>query len=514
MVAMVGINRERPRRFLATALSAAAGAVVLAAAGAQASDSPVLAASPSSSSASPIVLAAGSSRTVTFTNNGGVSTSVLRTSLSASPSNAGFTISSDLCSGVALGPMKSCSVTVSYHGAAPRSIQTAVLILASKKELVSISSYFRLDTPPIANADSFSITETAGQTYPLTFSTGSVLANDTDPDGDLLAVTNTGTVTLSDGNSLTLHSDGSFSYMVNHAINGQDVFDYTVSDGAQTSSSTVTFDVKDAQPVAVDDSYSATANKPLTADAAHGVLANDAAGGGGTLSAFLVSGPSHGTLLLNADGSFTYTPAAGFTGTDSFTYQASDGILTSNVATVTIRVTDTPPVAVNDSYTGLANQPLTVTAGGGVLANDAAGGGGTLSAFLVSGPSHGTLLLNADGSFTYTPAAGFTGTDSFTYKASDGINTSNVATVTIRVTDTPPVAVNDSYTGLANQPLTVTAGGGVLANDAAGGGGTLSAFLASGPSHGTLALNADGSFTYTPAAGFTGTDSFTYKASD
>jgi len=305
--------------------------------------------------------------------------------------------------------------------------------VASKKEFVSISSYFRLDTPPIANADSFSVTETAGQTYPLTFSTGSVLANDTDPDGDLLAVTNTGTVTLSDGNSLTLHSDGSFSYIVNHAISGQDVFDYTVSDGAQKSSSTVTFDVKDTGPVAVDDSYSATANQPLSADAAHGILANDSAGGGGTLSAVLVSGPSHGTLALSADGSFTYTPAANFTGTESFTYKASDGINTSNVATVTIRVTDTPPVAVNDSYTGVANQPLTVTAGGGVLANDAAGGGGTLSAELVSGPSHGTLALSADGSFTYTPAAGFTGTESFTYQASDGILTSNVATVTIAV---------------------------------------------------------------------------------
>jgi VCBS repeat-containing protein len=75
-----------------------------------------------------------------------------------------------------------------------------------------------------------------------------------------------------------------------------------------------------------------------------------------------------------------------------------------------------------------------VTAGGGFLANDAAGGGGTLSAELVSGPSHGTLTLNADGSFTYTPAAGFTGTDSFTYQASDGILTSNIATVTIAVT--------------------------------------------------------------------------------
>jgi hypothetical protein len=220
----------------------------------------------------------------------------------------------------------------------------------------------------------------------------------------------------------------------------------------------------------------------------------------------LVSGPAHGTLALNSDGSFTYTPAANFVGTDSFTYAAAEGSVESRVATVTIRVTAAPPVAANDAYGATEDEALAVGAPG-LLANDTPGSGSALSAVLVSGPAHGTLALNSDGSFTYTPLSGFVGTDSFTYRAVAGSVQSNVATVTITVT--APVAANDSYSATENQPLSVGAANGLLANDTGAG---LSAVLVSGPAHGTLALNSDGSFTYTPLAGFVGTDSFTYRA--
>src|SRR5205823_3335131 len=139
---------------------------------------------------------------------------------------------------------------------------------------------------------------------------------------------------------------------------------------------------------------------------------------GDSLTVALVSGPSHGALTLNGGGSFTYTPVAGYTGSDSFTYQASDGQLDSNVATVTLAVTDDAPVANDDSYTASKNNPLTVAAHG-ALPIDSDANGDALTAAVVSGPAHGTLTLNGDGSFTYTPAAGYTGSDSFTYQASD-----------------------------------------------------------------------------------------------
>ena len=160
------------------------------------------------------------------------------------------------------------------------------------------------------------------------------------------------------------------------------------------------------------DTYSVRQSATLTV-AAPGVLANDTTEMGG-LTAQLVAGPAHGTLSLSTNGGFTYLPVTGYTGTDTFTYQAQDGSSTSSVATVTITVTpDHAPNATNDSYTLMANTTLTVPAPG-LLANDSDPDGDSLTAVLVSGPSQGTLNLNPNGGFTYVPAGNYIGSDSFT----------------------------------------------------------------------------------------------------
>jgi protocatechuate 3,4-dioxygenase beta subunit len=185
-----------------------------------------------------------------------------------------------------------------------------------------------------------------------------------------------------------------------------------------------------APPVAQNDNYNVTQGTPLTVSSP-GILSNDADANGFPLTAVVINGPAHGALTLNADGSFTYTPNQGFIGTDSFTYVCNDGPLNSNMATVTLRVL-ARPVAHDDHYTGQAGHPLVVYMPG-VLANDYDPNGLSLTAILVSGPAHGTLTLNADGSFTYTPNSGFSGSDSFTYVASDGVLESDPATVTLAV---------------------------------------------------------------------------------
>ena len=167
------------------------------------------------------------------------------------------------------------------------------------------------------------------------------------------------------------------------------------------------------------------------------MLANDTDVDGDALTPILVSPPSHGTVVLNANGTFTYTPAANYNGTDSFTYRATDGSLNSNVAgvAITVRAVNDAPVAVNDSYSTPQNNVLNVQAAG-VLTNDTDVDGNTLSAVLVSGPANGTVTLNSDGSFRYTPNNDFAGSDTFTYKANDGTADSNTATVTIQVAPT------------------------------------------------------------------------------
>ena len=245
-------------------------------------------------------------------------------------------------------------------------------------------------------------------------------------------------------------------------------------------------------------------------------MGNDTDPDNDPLTAVLLSGPSHGSLTLNADGSFTYTPTALYFGTDTFTYAANDGTVNSAAATVTLTINHVnhAPVANDDSYATAFNTPLNVAAPG-VLVNDTDADGDSLTAVLISGPAHGTLALNANGSFSYTPNTNYSGTDTFTYAANDGLVNGNTATVTVTVnSDIPPVASDDSYSVNEDGTLNVAAPG-VLANDTdVNTNVVLTASLVSGPTNGILTLNADGSFVYTPTPLFFGTDTFVYKASD
>src|SRR5205823_355439 len=136
---------------------------------------------------------------------------------------------------------------------------------------------------------------------------------------------------------------------------------------------------------------------------------------GDSLSAVLVSQPTHGSLTLNSDGSFSYAPAANYHGTDSFTYEANDGQPDSSIYTVNNAITavNDAPVAVNDSYT-TAEDITTHSLHDALPIYDSDVDGDSLSAVLVSQPTHGSLTLNSNGSFSYAPAANYHGTDSFT----------------------------------------------------------------------------------------------------
>jgi Ca2+-binding RTX toxin-like protein len=266
-------------------------------------------------------------------------------------------------------------------------------------------------------------------------------------------------------------------------------------------------------PAASNDLYSTDLGQTLIVDVAGGVLANDMDPNDDPISASVVTGPGHGSLTLNPDGSFAYTPDAGFKGKDSFTYRASDGELGDN-AEVVIAVGNRAPQAVGDGYTMKRGETLTVQAQG-VLANDIDADGDPLSAVLARKPSGGTMSLNPDGSFTFTPDPNFVGVTSFEYYANDGVtNSATTAWGVINVTDSPPVAVNDIYKIRPGDTLVVDAAGGVLANDSDPEGKPLSAWLTSGPSNGSITLNSDGSFSYTPKAGFSGIDFFSYYADD
>jgi hypothetical protein len=338
-----------------------------------------------------------------------------------------------------------------------------------------------------------------------------VLGNDSDPDGDVLYAV---AVSPPANGVLSLQSDGSFSYQPNGGFAGTDSFTYVATDGiANSAMAQVTLLVHAANlpPVAANDCYSVTHDQNLNVPAP-GVLANDSDPDADPLTASLLVGTTNGTVILFGNGSFTYRPASGFTGTDQFTYQAGDGLTYSAPALVTIYVTNGVPEANPDVY---FVQPGTIFSNcpAGVLANDTDPDNDPLVAQLVTGTTYGTVNLNADGSFTYQPLPDFTGTDVFTYTASDGITNSPATTVTLLVTNLAPVANPDVYGVCPGEPLTVAAPG-VLANDTDAYGETLCAVLITGPANGTLTLGTNGSVVYLPFAGYYGPDSFTYAATD
>jgi VCBS repeat-containing protein len=368
--------------------------------------------------------------------------------------------------------------------------------------------------PPEAIEDRFSVTEDGALTVGLD---RGLLANDTDPNGDALtAVLDIGP----ENGSLTLNADGTFTYVPDANFAGTDSFTYRASDGNYLSAAVVVTLVVEAvndAPVAADDAFSLFANESLTV-AGPGVLGNDADIEAGALSVQLANGPAHGTLALAADGSFTYTPDAGFLGEDSFTYAAIDAQGGSAMATVTLTVSarNQAPVGQADQYAVAEDGVLAVTnAAFGVLANDSDPDGTDIASLLASGPQHGQLSLNINGTFIYRPNADWHGTDSFTYIPTDGsaLGAPTTVTIVVAAVNDAPRARADAFAVTEDSPLVVVAPG-VAGNDSDPDGDALGFTLASGPSRGELAWASDGSFTYIPAADFFGTDSFSYTVSD
>ncbi|MBC8357240.1 MAG: tandem-95 repeat protein [Planctomycetes bacterium] len=245
-----------------------------------------------------------------------------------------------------------------------------------------------------------------------------------------------------------------------------------------------------------------------------GVLVNDTDPQDDPLSAQLLSSTSNGTLDFQIDGTFTYTPDAGFAGVDTFTYTASDGTTTSPVAEVTINVqsTNVAPVAVDDSL--ITNEDAFKAID--VRTNDTDADNDTLTVTSVSNPPNGTAFVGQSGNVTYVPDADFNGADSFTYTIVDGQGGSDTAlvNVTVRPVNDIPVSNNESYSLSEDETLSIIATSGVLANDSDLDGDALTAIIETPPANGQVTLSLNGSFVYTPNADFFGTDSFSYRAND
>jgi len=370
-----------------------------------------------------------------------------------------------------------------------------------------------LNKPPIGAPTG---TINAAEDTATTITTADLLAGFSDAEGQTLTVDNIS----ADQGTLSDNGDGTFTFTPDANFNGTVALTYDVTDGFNTlADQTLRFGVTPVNdaPVGITDSYSTDEDTVLSVPVAQSILNNDSDVDGDGLVASLATDAANGSVTLNADGSFDYTPDANFSGTDSFTYTVSDGGLTSNPVTVNIAVgsANDAPVAGEDSFTATEDTVLSVPVAQSILNNDSDVDGDGLVASLATDAANGSVTLDADGSFDYTPDANFNGSDSFTYEVSDGSFTDS-ATVTIGVNSVndAPTGTADSYRTNAGETLSILAGQGVLTNDSDVDGDALSAVFDTEATSGSVTLNGDGSFDYVPNASFSGSDSFTYRVND
>ncbi len=289
-----------------------------------------------------------------------------------------------------------------------------------------------------------------------------------------------------------------------------DLFDVTIAsinDGPTTNPESISV---------VSGNTATTLNDGVTTS----VLANDVDPESDPITAQLVTTTVNGNLILNSDGTFSYTHNGSATSTDTFFYYATDGFIVGNTVSVTIYINN-PPVAVTDTIAVLEAGTATTLNDGtttSLLANDTDADGDPLTAVVVTNPTEGTLTLNADGTFSYVHGGGNLASDSFTYSANDGKINGAPVTVSITVTGTndPPVANDDNIIVPLNGTVTTLDNGqtSLIANDTDPDGDALTATLVTSPSFGTLTLNPGGTFSYTQGGTLNAGDTFTYTVTD
>ena len=385
-------------------------------------------------------------------------------------------------------------------------------------------------TPPTVPVDTNVMADAVTEGAPVGTQVG-ITASSTDPDGVPVPAV---TYSLSDSAEGLFQVDPNTGVVTVSAA-GATGIDY---ESAPLHAYTITVQAQDAQGSTSSQSFSINVGNVASTQAVDGngptggTVAEAAANGdavGITASSTDINGGIVTyNLFDNANGRFAIDGTSGVVRVadasqlnfesataHNIVVRASDGSAVSD-QTFTINVTNAAPVALADSYQVDEDQTLTVIAADGVLTNDSDVNGGSITAVLNVGPSHALSFgLQSDGSFSYAPNANFNGSDSFSYRATDGTIPGNLVTVSLNVTgvNDAPVAQNGVASG--NEDTLIT--GAVVATDVDNTAAQLSYSLVGtngGATHGTVALNAIGTFTYTPTASFNGTDSLQFKAND
>lgn len=314
---------------------------------------------------------------------------------------------------------------------------------------------------------------------------------------------NSATLTLS-GNQTQINAAlATLTYQGNANYNGSDTLTVLSTDAsAATDSDTVAITVTAVNDPPTVPNYNETIVQDTTLSGA--VVGTDVEGTALTYTEGV--SPTAGVLVLNPDGTYEYTPNAGYFGDDSFTVIVSDGAL-SATSTVNITVTQTNVAPHFENNYDFEVNENDVHHGGVVAVDENVGD--TLTYSVTTQPTHGTVTMNTDGTYTYEPTADYFGPDSFVVTASDGALT-GTTTVHVTVVEVKDPPVVPDYNKTVGQGFSLHDM--VVATDP---DTAVLTYASHGlPAHGSIVVYADGSYTYTPLANFSGADSFKIAVSD
>ncbi len=342
---------------------------------------------------------------------------------------------------------------------------------------------------PVANAKNVNVGKNASV---------AIILDGTDVDGDALSFPSADMTQPTHG-TLT-GTAPNFTYTPSLNYSGPDSFTFKVYDGTVKSpSATVAITVSssgNSVPVAN------AQNLQIQEDAVTSITLTATDGDNDPLTYTITNQPTHGTLTGTAP-NVTYTPAAEYSGSDSFLFKVSDGKVSSTAVVISIQVNavNDPPIA--NSQNVATNED----AARGILLSGTDAEGASLTYILASSPTHGTLSGTMP-NLTYTPSSNYNGTDSFTFKVNDGNSDSTPGTINISV-----LAVNDIPTGTDQSVTTAEDTAKAIILNGSDVESAVTFNVISGPSHGALSGTAP-NLTYTPTANYNGTDGFTYKIND
>ena len=389
-------------------------------------------------------------------------------------------------------------VKIEYHNGGP----SAGLI-----KFAGIVATFTQLPLPTANPDVITVNEDT----PYLITEAFLMSNDNNAGSLVLDVTST---TAPSNGTLVDNGDQTYTYTPNLNYFGPDSFTYTLNGmtAVPSATTTVTINVLSVNDLPTATSESHTINRGGTVNDA--VTGTDVETPTANLTYVIETGPTdYSSFTFNPDGTFVYVHDITKSATPvTFTFRAkdADNALSSNLGTVTINISNLAPVTDDRSFSTDEDVVLNVNATDGLLKNSTDPENDVLVVDTTVGtaPTKGSVVLSADGSFVYTPSANLNGTDSFTYRVSDGKAYSSYKTVTITINpvDDTPVAVDDKATTAEDTPIDID----VIGNDTDIDGGTKNVVSVTQGTNGSVAINPDGTVKYTPKPDFNGSDSFTY----